>query len=102
MGRKLEYTPNSRIRQALRRLWLRSRERAQALKNQDYTCRGCGRKQSAAKGREFRVEVHHLEGIDWDGVLQFVRDRILQTPDNLEVLCKACHATKHREETPCA
>lgn len=100
MGRKLEHTPNSRIRQAIRQLWLRSRERAQALKNQNYTCRQCGKKQSSAKGREFKVEVHHRYGIDWDGVLEFIRERVLQTPDKLEVLCKECHTAEHEKDTP--
>ena len=44
MGKRLEYTPNSKIRQALRQLWLRSRERASALKRDKYTCQICGDK----------------------------------------------------------
>jgi hypothetical protein len=32
MGKKLPYTPRSKVRAALRQLWLRSRERAAALK----------------------------------------------------------------------
>ena len=60
MSNKLTYTPNSRIRQALRLLWMRSRERSQALQNTGYCCAMCGVKQSKAKGREVRLDVHHV------------------------------------------
>ena len=90
MGKKLPYTPNSRIRAALRKLWLRSRERAAALKRDKYTCK-CGKKQCMAKGREVYVEVHHIDGIDWDGVIALIRERLLQTPDKLETMCVECH-----------
>jgi predicted HNH restriction endonuclease len=90
MARK-PYTPASRIRNALRLLWLRSRERAQALKNTNYCCSVCGVKQSAAKGREVKLQVHHVDGCDWDGVIDTIRAKILQTPDRLAPVCKPCH-----------
>ena len=92
-SRKLPYTPNSRIRSALRKLFLRSRERAAALKRDKYTC-SCGLKQSRAKGREIYVEVHHKDGIDWTGLIDLIRDRLLQTPDKLETCCEECHKKK--------
>lgn len=98
MGKKLEYTPNSKITVALRRLWLRSRERAKALKNAKYCCEDCGVKQSKAKGKEQKVEVHHKDGIDWSGIVQMIRERILQSPDRLQVLCPECHNKKHKME----
>ena len=64
MGKKLPYTPNSRIKSALRQLWLRSRERALTLQRDQYTCQSCGVKQSRKKGFEVSVEVHHLNGVD--------------------------------------
>ena len=82
-------TPNSRIRAALRQLWLRSRERAERLKNDGYTCQCCGVKQSVAKGKEVKVEVHHVNGIEWDGLIDLVRDRLLA--GELETLCRECH-----------
>jgi len=88
---KLPYTPNSRIRQALRILWMRSRERAQALKNSGYRCCLCGVKQSTAKGREVRLEVHHTSPVDWDGLFVDIRRRLLHSPDRLAPMCKACH-----------
>lgn len=91
MGKRLPYTPNSQIRSALRRLFLRSRERAAALKRDDYTCQKCAKKQSRAKGKEVYVEVHHKEGIDWDGICDIIRERVLQRPDKMETLCKDCH-----------
>ncbi len=91
MGKKLPYTPNSRIRAALRQLWLRSRERAIALKEAKYTCAECGIKQSKVKGKETKVEVHHRDNIRWEGVFDFIRERILQDKSKLQVLCKECH-----------
>jgi predicted HNH restriction endonuclease len=85
------YTPASRIRNALRLLWLRSRERAEALKNTGYCCSVCGAKQSTAKGREVKLQVHHVDGCDWDGVIETIRKKILQTPDRLTPVCKPCH-----------
>ena len=85
-------TPRSQVRSALRRLWLRSRERAAALKRDGYTCQQCHKKQSKAKGREVKVEVHHVRGIcDWDLMLEYVYRHLLCDPGWLETLCKECH-----------
>lgn len=91
MSRKLPFTPNSKIRQALRVLWLRSRERSQALKNTNYCCAYCGVKQSVAKGREVRLDVHHMNGIDWLGLCDLIRQRLLQSPEKLAPICENCH-----------
>lgn len=91
MGNRLPNTPRSKIRAALRQLWLRSRERSSAIKRDKYTCQKCLRKQSKAKGKEFDVIVHHLDGIDWDGLIDLVALRLLQTPDRLQTLCLECH-----------
>jgi len=98
MGKRMPHTPSSTIRTALRRLWLRSRERAAAMKLAGYCCHECGRKQSRAKGREVYVQVHHVDGIDWDGLLALIRARLLHEPERLQVLCKECHKQKHAEE----
>lgn len=87
--KKKPNTPRSRIRSALRQLWLRSRERAKALKDAGYHCQNCGVKQSVAKGREVKLEVHHNPGIDWDGVAEIIETRILRAPQY--PLCKTCH-----------
>lgn len=92
MPKKLPYTPTSRIRNDLRRLWLRSRERATAVKREHNTCQRCGAKGSVAKGREVKIEVHHREGIaNWEAVVSAIREHILTDPINLDVLCKKCH-----------
>lgn len=92
VGKKLPYTPTSKIRAALRQMWLRSRERAAALKAANYTCQECGAKQSKAKGREVKVEVHHIDGIKgWERVFAVIRDEILCPPSKLRVLCESCH-----------
>ncbi len=92
LGKRLPHTPRSKVRSALRQLWLRSRERAAALKRDKYTCQACHRKQSKAKGKEFAVEVHHKDGIpNWEAVIDAVFKYILCDPDHLETLCGECH-----------
>ena len=92
MGKRLECTPNSQIKSALRRLFLRSRERAKALKRDNYTCQKCNRKQSKAKGKEFYVECHHKEGVlNWDEIYKVIRKYLLCNSDDIETLCKKCH-----------
>ena len=95
--RRKPTTPRSQVRSALRRLWLRSRERAAALKRDKYTCVDCGVKQSKAKGKEVRVEVDHLEGIQWERLIDDVYWRLLVSPEKLETVCQADH--KKRTET---
>jgi len=95
MGKKLPYTPNSRIRQALRQLFLRSRERANTMKKAGYCCEKCGVKQSKAKGKEVKVNVHHKTGIaNWEALFDQVRLWLLCEED-MEVLCEDCHNKEH-------
>jgi len=96
-SRKLPYTPKSRVRSTLRTLWLRSRERARALREQKYTCQRCGRKQSRAKGKEVYVQVHHKNGIKWNVMLTMVYKTLLCNPEELEVLCTDCHDKEHEK-----
>ena len=92
MGRKKPYTPNSKIRASLRRLWLHSRERSRAIKRDNYSCQICGVKQSRAKGKEVYVEVHHLENIcNWQEMYDSIRKNLLCSEDDLQTLCKKCH-----------
>jgi hypothetical protein len=49
-------------------------------------------KQTAAKGREVRLQVHHRDGINWDGVVDAVIRAMLPDPSRLEALCERCHA----------
>lgn len=85
-------TPRSQIVHSLRQLWLRSRERAECLKQTKYTCAKCGKKKSEKKGFEQKVEVHHKEGINnWDEMVECIRKNLLTTPDKLEALCPECH-----------
>ena len=99
MGKKLKSTPRSRVRAALRQLWLRSRERAAALKRDDYRCQGCGKKQSRAKGKEFKVQVHHKCGIEWEYMIDQVYDHILCDIEDLETLCETCHSKTEKHES---
>lgn len=81
------------VKTSLRSQWLRSPERAAALKRDGYSCCKCGIKQSKSKGREVSVQVHHIKGImDWnktiDGVLS---SGLFCGPEGLQTLCKKCH-----------
>ena len=99
MGRRLPGTPRSRVRAALRQLWLRSRERAAALKRDRYTCQVCGVKQSRTKGGEVYVEVHHLVGhIEWEALIDMIFEMLLCSPDELETICPDCHKEEHKED----
>ena len=98
MGKRLPNTPRSRVRASLRQLWLRSRERAACLKRDGYVCQTCGKKQSKAKGKEVAVCVHHIDGIDWDGLIDLVFERLLVNPDRLETLCEKCHDHVHEKD----
>ena len=96
MGRKKPETPLSQIVTALRGyVWLRSRERTAALKREGYTSERCNAKQSKAKGREVKVVVHHRNGINWKGLAELIRERLLPHPSELEVLCKKCNDLEH-------
>jgi len=90
--KKLLTTPRSRVRSAIRQLWLRSRERAAALKRDNYTCQTCGKKQCTTKGREQKVEVHHCHGVaKWDKIIDMIFTEILCDPYHLETICPDCH-----------
>jgi 5-methylcytosine-specific restriction endonuclease McrA len=91
MGKKLPYTPKSQIVSALRKMWLWSRERGAAIKREENKCQCCGKKGSVAKGKEIKIEVHHLDSINWDELIKYIRKHLLVNPDRLEVLCKKCH-----------
>lgn len=92
MGKRLPTTPRSRVRAAIQQLWLRSRERAAALKRDNYTCQECGVKQSRKKGAEQKVIVHHLNGIpEWEKIIDYIFRHVLVNPKELETLCQQCH-----------
>lgn len=99
MGKRKDNTPRSRVRAALRQLWLRSRERAAAIKREGGHCESCGVKQSAAKGKEVKLEVHHQNGVEWEQMIDQVYETLLCHPDGLTVLCKQCHEEHHEKET---
>lgn len=85
-------TPKYRIRSALRKLWLHSKERNAAIQRDKYTCQQCGVKKSTAKGKEQKVEVHHKLGIlNWDYMIELIYQNLLVDPEQLETLCPDCH-----------
>jgi len=95
-SRKLPTTPRSRVRSALRTVWLRSRERAARLKLSGNSCERCGVKASKAAGREISVQVHHKEGIaHWEEIIDLIFAELLVDPSLLEAVCVACHKAEH-------
>lgn len=92
-------TPRSKVRSAIRLLWLHSREHGEKMKQAYYTCERCGVKASKAQGREIKVEVHHKNGIqNWERLLDAFYEFLLVSPDKLECLCDACHAAEHTHD----
>jgi predicted HNH restriction endonuclease len=85
----------TRVRSALRRLWMISPERSDCLRAWGYKCADCGAKQSVAKGRECKLDVHHLDGIDWGEVKGNDVTQLFPDPSRLVPLCKACHKARH-------
>ena len=64
------------------------------MKQAEYKCQDCGTKQSMAKGKEVKLEVHHVNGIDnWEKIIQAVQQELLG--GELRVLCKQCHEGVH-------
>jgi 5-methylcytosine-specific restriction endonuclease McrA len=102
MGKKQERTTKSQIRSALRMLFLRSREHAACKKRDKNTCQECGKKGSQAKGREVKIEIHHIENIRWDMIIDYIYRHLLVDPKDLICLCKECHAkeTKNQRDNP--
>ena len=98
MGKKLSYTPNSQIRSALRKLWLRSRERRAAIVRTGNKCENCHVKASRAKGREVVIDVHHMRAPNWDRIFKVIRDELLVDPDELKPMCEVCHDEHHKLE----
>jgi len=94
----LNTTTKSQIKSSLRHLWLRSRERAAALKREGYCCERCGIKQSMARGKEVKVQVHHRELINWEAIFRYLRRTLLCRASKLEVLCTSCHNEHHYGE----
>jgi len=91
----------SRVRSSLRKLWLYSPERREALAKARiergvYCCSSChahiGRKELAVDHIE---PVTPLTGFDsWDGLIE----RLFCSPEGLTVLCKPCHKVKTKAE----
>ena len=85
-------TPPSRIRSVLRqRIWMWSRERAEALKRDGRRCRACGSKEE--------LEVHHLDQSGIDEIIALIYRTLLCHPDRLITLCRACHLEAEPHET---
>jgi hypothetical protein len=90
-------TPNSQIKAALRQLMLRSREQQYALKRDNRRCRRCDVKASQARGRVVKVQCHHVNGVRWTEIIEYIRGQLLVHPDQLMTLCESCHDEAEQE-----
>ena len=99
MGKRQPNTPRSRIRSAVRQLWLRSRERAKVLKDAGYRCSNCNIKQTRAgkdKTKWVYIEVHHESLIDiWKEIIDLISEKILESKQIC--MCKDCHKKLHKK-----
>jgi len=85
----------SMVTVAIRRLWLHSPQRREALKSSGYCCSKCGIKQSQAKGKEVKMQVHHDPPIKekWKMIIDLIIKDILEAPQ--VPICKECHDKEH-------
>lgn len=90
-SRKKPVTPRSQVRAALTMLFLRSRERAFAIKRDGYACTVCGVKQSKSKLNPVSIECHHIEGAKKDKIIDMIYEHLICNPDLLATLCRSCH-----------
>ena len=42
------------------------------------------------------MQVHHINGVDWEQLIDLVYERLLVSPDELECLCVDCHTDTHK------
>lgn len=96
-----ERTPDGIIKSGLRRISMTCRERVSALKRDKYTCVVCGKKKSVAKGREVKVNVHHINKPNWKKIFKIIREELFQTKDAYKTLCVECHKELHDKEREC-
>lgn len=90
-------TPDGIIRSCLRMLFLRSRERSAAIRRDKNTCQTCSIKGSVAKGKEVKIEIHHVaEGdINWKRLYDVIREELLCPPERMISLCRHDHLALH-------
>lgn len=100
--RRFDHTPTSTIKNALRVLSMRCRERNDALRDANRTCAKCGRKASVAKGKGVKVQAHHKRQPNWERIIAAIREELLQTKEGYEILCCECHKseTEKQQEEP--
>ena len=44
------------------------------------------------------MHVHHLDGIEWDNIIDYIFRHVLVDPVKLETICPECHAKEHEVE----
>jgi hypothetical protein len=46
------------------------------------------------------VEVHHLNGIEWENIIDYIFRHVLVDPKELETICQECHEKEHAKPCP--
>ena len=104
MALKRKYSIEAKIRLALRRVWMYSDIRRDALKRASvgwntYKCAMC----DEIRSRNY-VDVDHIEPVTpFEGIVDndwgpYIKRLLYVKLDGLSVLCKECHQTKTNEE----
>ena len=44
------------------------------------------------------VNVHHIDGVRWKEMIEYIRQELLVKPEKLETLCRSCHKSEHEED----
>lgn len=101
--KRKKYNLKSRIISALRKIWLYSPLRAEALRRSKvgpklYKCEHCEQEFDSIQVNHIEPVIDEKEGfVSWD---KFINRLLECSPDNLECLCKNCHEriTKQQQE----
>lgn len=94
VGDKKQETKKAKIIAVLRRMFWYSKERAAALKRDQYICKIC----SAKKIDGVKLNVHHVRNVDFDKIVKLIRKELLCDHVNLITMCNSCHYKLHAKE----
>lgn len=102
MAKAKKWNPKSRIIAAVRKIWLWSPLRREALKRAKtasglYKCSDCDNEYE-------KVHVDHIEPVidvknGWQGYDSFVERLLFISDSGVQILCETCHSTKTQLES---
>ena len=92
--KKRKFYPVAVITSALRKVWLWSPLRREALKIANNCCEECG----AAKKDGAKLEVHHTIPCDLTKEAKRIAEKLFPPVETLDVLCHNCHQERHKHD----